>query len=266
MPHRRPAIHTLVLPGLVSVVLALAAPSGPALAAGKAARKPAPNPYTACMALARRAPEQAIKRSHALWKAGDRDASRHCLATALLAMGRAAEAAKVLNGLARDVRDAPAAQRAELWAQAARAWLDASRPDKAEAAFTKALELTPDDARLRIERAVARGAEGHDWEALDDLNRAVELAPRNATARVLRGAAYRRVGAPDLAIENLQEALRLDPGDADAWLELGLVHRGQGKRTAARQAFARAIALDPRGATGQAARAALARLDRPATK
>lgn len=249
-------------PVLVALVLALAAT--PVLAATKskpkAPARPGVDPYTACMEKARTAPDEALKQAQALWKAGAKTPSRHCVATALLSMGRAAQAAKVLDDLVHDLKDAPKDQVAELSAQAARAWLDAGNTTKAEAAFGRAIALRPKDAGLLVERAIARGAAGHDWKALDDLNRAVELAPGDALARVLRGAAYRRVGAPDLALENLQAALRLAPNDADAWLELGLLHQSQGRKTQAEQAFNRAIALDPKGATGRTAAAARKRL------
>ncbi len=249
-------------PILAALVLALAVAALPALAAtkSKAPAKPKVDPYTACMEKARTAPDEALKQAQALWKAGAKTPSRHCVATALLSMGRSAQAAKVLDDLVHDLKDAPKDQVAELSAQAARAWLDAGNAAKAEAAFGRAIAFSPKDAGLLVERAIARGAAGRDWNALDDLNRAVELAPKDALARVLRGAAYRRVGAPDLALENLQAALRLAPNDADAWLELGLLHQSQGRKTEAEQAFNRAIALDPRGAAGRTAAAARARL------
>ncbi|MGE0650452.1 MAG: tetratricopeptide repeat protein, partial [Alphaproteobacteria bacterium] len=109
-------------------------------------------------------------------------------------------------------------------------------------------------------RAIARGAQGKDFEALDDLNRAVDLAPRNADARILRAAASRRVGAGDLAALDLDAALAIDPEAPAAWLERGLLAESRKQTAAARAAFAKAVALDPEGPSGLTARAALARL------
>ncbi len=217
--------------------------------------------YAACMALAGRAPEAALARSEAMWKTGEHGAARHCLATALLSMGRSDEAAKVLDDLAQGMAAPHVAERAEVLAQAGRAWLDAGLAGRAVASYTRALAATPDDTRLLIERAVALGAADRDFEALDDLNRAIELNPASAEAHALRGAAYRRVGALELAFENLSAALNLDPDHAEAWLELGLLYASHGDPVEARRALDRVITLDGAGAAGQSARAALRRLD-----
>jgi tetratricopeptide (TPR) repeat protein len=202
------------------------------------------------MAVARTAPDQALKQAKALWAAGHRAASRHCVGTALLKKGRAAQAAKVLFDLAQDSRGAPAADRAELYIQAAGAWIEAGRADRA------------DDAALYIARAVARGAQGKNFEALEDLNSAIERAPGNAEAWVLRAAAWRRVGSLDLARQDIAASLKLAPQAPSAWLEQGLVLEASDDRDGARAAFTKAVMLDPEGTTGVTTRAALKRLTR----
>jgi tetratricopeptide (TPR) repeat protein len=216
--------------------------------------------YALCMELARRAPDDALARAEALHKAGHAAPSRHCLATALLTLGRAAQAARVFFDLARDLKDLPASERSESYGQAGRAWLEAGDTAKAEAAFAAALKIAPNDVLRLVDRAIARGAQGKDFEALDDLNRAVELAPRNADARILRAAASRRVGAGELAEVDIDAALGIDPESPAAWLERGLLAESRKQTAAARAAFAQAVALDPEGPSGLTARAALARL------
>ncbi|MFM2130187.1 MAG: hypothetical protein RL477_1733 [Pseudomonadota bacterium] len=220
--------------------------------------------YVTCMELARRAPQDAIARAEGLYKAGAQQPSRHCLATALLTLGRAAQAAKVFLDLARDMTGAEPAERSEAFGQAGRAWLEAGEVARAEAAYSEALGFAPNDALRLIDRAIARGAQGRDFEALDDLNRAVELAPGVTDARILRAAANRRVGAGELADVDIAEALRIDPGSAAAWLEKGLLAQSRKRPAEARAAFARAVELDPSGPTGLTAVAALKKLGVPA--
>jgi Flp pilus assembly protein TadD len=243
----------LTLPKLTAV-LVLAAAQGPLPKVGLN--------YEACMAVARTAPDQALKQAKALWAAGHRAASRHCVGTALLKKGRAVQAAKVLFDLAQDSRGAPAADRAELYIQAAGAWIEAGRADRADGAYSVALSLRPGDAALYIARAVARGAQGKNFEALEDLNSAIERAPGNAEAWVLRAAAWRRVGSLDLARQDIAASLKLAPQAPSAWLEQGLVLEASDDRDGARAAFTKAVMLDPDGTTGVTARAALKRLTR----
>jgi tetratricopeptide (TPR) repeat protein len=246
---------------LVSIFLAAAiggvtAAPVPAVAQGAKVEEA----YALCMELARRAPDDALAKAEALHKAGHGAPSRHCLATALLTLGRAAQAARVFFELARDFKDLPASERAEAYGQAGRAWLEAGDVARAEAAFSAALKVAPNDVLRLIDRAIARGAQGKDFEALDDLNRAVELAPRNADARILRAAASRRVGAGQLAEIDIDAALSIDPESPAAWLERGLLAESRKQTAAARAAFAKAMALDPEGPSGLTARAALARI------
>lgn len=250
------------LPFLALCALLAAAPGRAAEPGPRPGPQPGPqeDAYGACMAAARTAPEAAITQAEALWKAGAGTASRHCLATALLSMGRAAQAAKVFGDLARDLGQAAAADRAELHGQAGRAWLDAGDAARAEEAFTAALGLAPDDAVRLIDRAIARGARGRDFEALEDLDRAVALAPGSTDALILRAAALRRVGQAALAAEDIAAALARDPESAAAWLERGLLREDAGDREGARQAFSKAALFDPEGPSGAAAKAALRRL------
>lgn len=252
--------HLAYLPVLAAALLIPVSGATAANTQNGASKKAAADPYAACMAAARIHPDEALKQAHAMWKAGDKAASRHCVATAMLSMGRPAQAAKVLDDLAAAVKDAPADQRAELSAQAGRAWLDAGHADKAAAAFTRALKAKPGDPQFLMARAVAWGAAGKDFKALDDLNRVIQHAPGNADAHVLRAAAYRREGAADLAQQDLDTALKLAPKLADAWLELGLLRKSRNNIAGARAALEKAAKLGGRSGTAEAARAALTKL------
>jgi tetratricopeptide (TPR) repeat protein len=250
MRHHRPilAVATLLL------AVAPAARAADANAGAEAS-------YAACMELARRAPDDALVRAEGLMKAGFAAPARHCLGTALLTLGRAAQAAKVFLELARGFKDVAPSERAEAFGQAGRAWLEAGDAARAEAAYGEALALAPNDVLRLIDRAIARGALKRDFAALDDLNQALELAPDSIDARILRAAANRRAGAPDLAEEDIKAALAQDPESPAAWLERGLLAQSRQRTAEARAAFKKAATLDPGGPSGITARAALARLD-----
>lgn len=216
--------------------------------------------YGACMALARTAPDKAIDRAETMWTQGAGNPARHCLAIALITKGRLREAGKVLFDLAGQSAKAGAAQQAELFAQAGRAWTGAGRLEQAETALGRALALAPGNGGYHLDRAIVRGNAGRNFAALEDLNDTLQIAPGNIEALVLRAAAWRRVGAQDLAAQDVAEALRLDPRRAGAWVERAKLAEAAGNTAGATAAYRQALQIDPTGPAGTSARAALARL------
>ena len=189
------------------------------------------------------------------------DQARHCAALAMLHGGAAELAGEELEKLAQDMRKSPPVLRAEIMAQAARAWLTAEDLPRARQAATAALLLNPGSAEIWIDRAETLAAAGSYWEAVDDLNRALEIDPRRAEALVFRASAYRRLDAVDLAREDIDRALKLAPRLAEAWLERGILNRMQGDVPAARRDWLQVLVLDPEGPAGDAARDNIERLE-----
>jgi tetratricopeptide (TPR) repeat protein len=115
---------------------------------------------------------------------GGGEGAAQCEALAQLSLGEADPAAEALERIA--VRsEAGIAARAAVFGQAAEAWRAAGKPQRAAAAASLALALTPQDADLLLERAMARLALGQEAAALADLDLAVVLdadraPPRNA--------------------------------------------------------------------------------------
>jgi tetratricopeptide (TPR) repeat protein len=83
--------------------------------------------------------------------------------------------------------------------------------DRADAAFARALQRTPDDAYAALERGAIASSRGEDERAVALLGRAVALDPRNDLARdALRSArAGERVDVAELNDEILRRARRL---------------------------------------------------------
>ncbi|MEO8502564.1 MAG: sulfatase-like hydrolase/transferase [Acidobacteriota bacterium] len=126
-----------------------------------------------------------------------------------LARGRARDVAPVLVELCRQDPSNPAFAGA-----LAQAWRAAGDLESAIAAYERAAELTPNDARI--------------WSNL--------------------GAALREGGRAEDSAKALGEALRLDPNDAEAENGMGIVESLRGNGDEALGAFTRALALDPRNA------------------
>lgn len=222
----------------------------------------ASNEYDACMRRAEKEPDAAYEDAMGWARArGGAEPALHCAAVSQFYAGRYRQAAEAFTDLAARFRDRRTILRASLVAQAGRAWLAADEPDKAMAAFAAAIEIAPDAATFRIDRAEAQAAEGKYWEAIDDLNRAIEIDPRRGDAHALRAAAYRQVDAADLAMEDADSAVRLAPKLPEAWLERGILKRLKGDKDGARRDWREIFLLEPDGVAADTARANIERME-----
>ena len=211
--------------------------------------------YERCLDQATKSPGDAFEEALAWQSQGGAEAARHCAAVALLYNNQPEAAASRLEQLAQDMRLQPPGRRAEVVAQAGRAWLEGRNVPRAAAAFSTALELSPDNPEIWIDRAEAYASAANYWEAIDDLNRAIELVRRRADAYTFRASAYRLVNEYNLAMEDATRAVELAPRLADAWLERAILNRLKSDVPAARRDFLQVLVLDPDGPAGDAARA-----------
>lgn len=118
----------------------------------------------------------------------------------------------------------------------------------------------PENARARINLALALQGVGRDAEALAELGRATQADPGSAEARFNLGVLLSRLGRPEAARQAYAEAVRLRPGFAEALNNRGLLEAAEGRWPAALEAFAAAVAARPGYADAQA-NLALARLE-----
>jgi len=219
------------------------------------------DPARHCAARARNAPLAGFNEAEA-WRArGGGDPARHCAALALLHGGEPGLAAEALEALDRDMRLRPAALRAQVLAQAARAWQAAGEAGHALDAIARAVALRPADMDLRIDRAELLAEAGRLWEAVDELDAVLERNPASALALAMRAAARRRLDAPELARDDVAHALAADPRLAEAWLESGILNRQAGRLDAARRDWLQVLVLDADGPAGDAARAQIEALE-----
>lgn len=211
--------------------------------------------YDRCLTMAVKTPGDAFEEALAWQSQGGGEAARHCAAVALLYNNQPEAAAVRLEQLAQDMRLQPPARRAEVVAQAGRAWMQGRELSRAVGAYTAALELSPDNPEIWIDRAEAYANASNYWEAIDDLNHAVELDRRRVDAYTFRAAAYRLVKEYGLAMEDASKAIELNARVADAWLERAILNRLRSDIPAARRDFLQVLVLDPDGPAGDAARA-----------
>ncbi len=184
--------------------------------------------YSECMSLARTAPEEAQKKALEWTRQGGGDAADHCLAVALLGLGRYEMSARSLEALSERTRKARPSLSVELLGQAANAWLIAGKPQAAYAAQTRALKERPGDVEILIDRSIALASSARYWEALDDLNAVLDLAPGRVDALIFRAAAYRRLDTLELAEDDIARVLGLAPENVDGLLERGIIRRLKG--------------------------------------
>jgi tetratricopeptide (TPR) repeat protein len=228
---------------------------GASLAA--AAPKEAAERYRACLARIAEDPFAAVTEARAWQDKGGGDPARHCGAAGKLALGQAAEAAEDLERLA-GAAGVPVDRQAALLAQAAEAWLQAGRGDRAAGVLNRALLVRPGDPALLMERARAEVEAGRPDHAIADLGLAIDADPLHPEPYVLRAAALRRTGAFDRAAADLATALSLDPRQPDALLERGILRQAAGDEAGAVADWTAVVDAAPDSAAGEMARRHLA--------
>ncbi|HBK07773.1 MAG TPA: hypothetical protein DDZ81_18285 [Acetobacteraceae bacterium] len=216
--------------------------------------------YEACLATLASDPASAVSIAEAWQAGGGGDGALHCRGLALIAVGKPADGAALLEQLARQ-GSAPVMGRALVLGQAVQARLMVAQADKAAADATDALALTPDDTELIIMRAAAEGMMERYAGAVDDLSHALRLDAARPDALVARAVMRRRMNQLDLAQTDVSRALTLDPNDADALLERGILRQRMGDTEGARADWERAKGVDPNSTTADLAAQNLALLE-----
>lgn len=216
--------------------------------------------YEACMALADREPDDAFDAALAWREMGGGDAADHCMAKALLFLGQNGEAARRFEDLAQRINAEPTFK-AALFGHAAQGWMLDGNPERAEDVLTAALELSPSDVGLLVDRGLAR-AEMRLYEAAaEDFTAAITIDERRAEAFAFRAAARRYLDDINGALADAEQALRIDPEHAAALLERGMIRRLKGDDAGARDDWLLVIRMAPGTRTAATAQANLQIMD-----
>jgi tetratricopeptide (TPR) repeat protein len=208
--------------------------------------------YEACLATLATDRAGTVAIAEATPAEGDDDGAMHCRGLAMIAVGKPAQGADLLERLSRQ-SSAPALARASVLGQAGQARLMVAQADKAADDASLALQLSPDDIEFFIMRATAEGAQGRFENAVDDLDQALRLDAARPDALVARAVVRRKLNQLDLAQADVSQALTLDPDDPDALLERGILRQRAGDETGARADWQHARDVDPNGTTADLA-------------
>lgn len=219
-----------------------------------------PHAYEACLIIAKKNPEQGWEDAIGWQSLGGGEAARHCAAVALIGLKKYGEAATRLETLANEsIRDD--VTRAEMFAQAAQAWLLEGNVPRADAAQRAALTLAPGNIEILMDHAVLLASVNHYREAAEVLTTVLQRQPNRVEALVLRASAFRYLDNLPSAEDDVNKAVQLDPDFPDALLERGILRRLKGDDGGAREDWLKTIALQPDGAAADTARLNLEKLD-----
>ncbi|NHN89058.1 tetratricopeptide repeat protein [Acetobacter sp. LMG 1627] len=183
---------------------------------------------------------------------GSTRAVRHCRAIADALMGNAATSAEELDGLAHtaaahmpETDDDSPEERADVAADAARAWFAAGAPTRAENSAGYGLTLTPDSIALRLLRDRALLQTDHPDDALRDLTELDSNPVLETDIHRLKAKAEIQTGKFTAAEQDIAFTLSRTPDDPGALLERGIVRQRLNNPAGARSDWEQVIALAP---------------------
>lgn len=127
--------------------------------------------------------------------------------------------------------------------EAAHKLLNDGKVTEAIEAYTKALEINPDNPDIYSDRGVAHLHNMDKQNCFADLNKAMELQPDYSYRYASRAFAKKNFGDLTGAILDYEKAVELDPDDAVALNNLGLLLEQQGYKKSAEERYARADKL-----------------------
>lgn len=217
--------------------------------------------YQNCMTLTTKKAEEAWELASGWIQTGGGFPARHCAALALMTLKHYDEAGKRLQELAQEMAKESPDLIAAVLGQAGRAWLLANEANLAYSVQSRALQLTPNDPELLVDRAESLAMAKRLPEAIDDLTKALALDPRKTDALVLRASAHRQLEQYDAAKQDVDRALAINTNDVDGLLERGILRARVGDQDNARADWMRVLKLAPDSPTGDAARKNIENMD-----
>ena len=113
-------------------------------------------------------------------------------------------------------------------------------------AYTKAIELDPNNPVAYNGRGVAYALNRNFSDAIADFNRTIEIDPKNAAAYMYRGNSYASLDEYQKAISDFDMAIELNPKHAISHFNRGRVYGKLGKYNLAIDDFDKAIELKPK--------------------
>ena len=234
--------------------------------------------YENCLNVADHAPDRAINLA-LVWKnEGGGIPARHCEAVGLSRLGEHAEAAIRLEMIATDMRvgkDMPiqdgkrlvgtSPMLADMYSQAANAWLLATKVGRAEDAIQAGLSLTVKGGKqewdLLLDRARIAAADRDYTAALTDLETIYQRDTRRTDILVLLASSARLTDQFQRAFEAITDYIAAHPDDPAGYLELGNLSDATGRIAEARRNWLKVVHLAPESKIAEDARSNIERSD-----
>lgn len=192
-----------------------------------------------------------VESLEALAKSDDIDVKALALASLHLARGEDPDVrtflSRSLAGLGAE--DRPIRRRwATVLGDRGDAYRTRAQPAAAVVAYRKALEITPDNARIHLNLGLAYGAAGDLANAVAHYQRSLQLDPAQPLALVNLGIARAAQGDIDAAAAQYREAIRLNPYDPLPYFNLGNVYLRANQPARAIEFYQQATTRDPSNA------------------
>jgi Tfp pilus assembly protein PilF len=116
---------------------------------------------------------------------------------------------------------------------------------EANASYTAALKLAPNDPELLFKVGLAQLQAHQNQEAISLLAHALKFTPRDRDTLYYLAQAYHLNGDNDLALKTIQQCLKVDPDNASVWQKYGELLCSSGDNEAAEQWLLKAQRSDP---------------------
>ncbi len=134
-------------------------------------------------------------------------------------------------------------QEAKVYYEIALAWWTEGDLSKAIAEYSRAISLDPKIALYVQSRGNVYFQMRNLESALSDFETAIRLSPELSTAYIYRAEVFRAKGDFDAAIADLTKAIKIEPNIAASYAMRGLAYEGSGNYSSARADFQRAISM-----------------------
>ena len=194
--------------------------------------------------------------------------AQSCRALEASKAGKFAEAAAAFESTA-DLTPADDPARDRALAAAGNMWIAAGQPGKAAIALDKALAgkglLAEQHGLALVDRARAAEEQGDLKTARAKVSEAAKTIGEDPYLWYFSAALAIREEDIPTAKSSINRALAMVPDSPEVMFEAGHVFHAAGEDARAREYWTKAVAADPNGATGKAAREALAMTDAPLT-
>ena len=125
------------------------------------------------------------------------------------------------------------------------AYVNSDQNGKAIEDFTKAIDMNPNYGDAYTARGIAYITFGQHDRAIQDFNRAIKLYPTGDIAYSGRGLSYERMGLHDKAMKDYDMAIEINPSGFAAYTGRGFIYAIKGYYDKAIQNYNKSIELNP---------------------